>query len=77
MSQETLKDLFDQLQLYLTKDLLKRIKKGEATAAELNVARQLLKDNHVDVPKTDPHLAALAAAASHVDEDDIHAGPLH
>lgn len=77
MSQETLKDLFDQLQLHLTKDLLSRIKKGEATAAELNVARQLLRDNHVDVPKTDPHLAALAAAASHVDEDDIHAGPLH
>lgn len=73
-----LADLFDQLHLHLTKDLLKRIKSGEATAAELNVARQMLKDNHIDSSaKTDPHLAALAAAASHVDEDDVAGGIPH
>lgn len=74
---DSLEALFDQLQLHLTTDLLKRIKRGEATAAELNVARQLLKDNHIDAPKTDPHLAALAAAAAHNDEDDINASPYH
>jgi hypothetical protein len=77
MSELTLAQLLDQLQLHLAKDLLKRIQDGTASASELNVARQLLKDNHVDVPKTDPHLAALAAAASHVDEDDIAGGLTH
>lgn len=76
-----LASLFDQLQLVLTKDLLRRIQSGEATASELNVARQLLKDNHIDAPKTDPHLAALAAAAAaskpHLDDDDVYSGLTH
>lgn len=79
MSEPTLAFLFDELHKHLTKDLLRRIKSGEATAAELNVARQMLKDNHIDSSaKTDPHLAALAAAAAHMDEDDIQGGyPSH
>ena len=32
----------------LVNDLLTKIRSGEATAAELNVARQLLKDNGVE-----------------------------
>jgi hypothetical protein len=69
--------LFDELQFDLTKDLIRRVKAGTATASELNVARQLLKDNHVDAPKTDPHLAALAALASHSDDDDVFGGKPH
>lgn len=41
---EKLGSLFD----LVIDDLLKKIKAGEATAAELNVARQLLKDNNID-----------------------------
>lgn len=33
----------------LTESLLQRIKSGEATAADLNVARAFLKDNGIDV----------------------------
>lgn len=74
-SDKSLAALFDELHKHLTADLLKRIKSGEATAAELNVARQMLKDNHIDSSaKTDPHLAALAAAAAHMDEDDVRGG---
>ena len=74
-----LNSLFDALHLELTKDLVRRIRSGEATAAELNVARQMLKDNGVDsTAKHDPHLAALAAAAAHVDPEDMASGyPSH
>lgn len=75
MSKAALADLFDSLHLELTRDLLRRIKSGEATASELNVARQMLKDNGIDAfPKNDPHLAALAAAATHIDEEDVASG---
>lgn len=40
----TLKTLHSQL----AETLLAKIKSGEATAADLNVARQLLKDNGID-----------------------------
>jgi soluble P-type ATPase len=36
------------LHALLVEDLLKKIRGGEATAAELNVARQLLKDNGIE-----------------------------
>ncbi len=44
-----LKTLHEKLHAALVKDLLKRIKDGTATAADLGVARQLLKDNGIDV----------------------------
>jgi hypothetical protein len=41
--------------------LLNRIKAGEATAADLNVARQLLKDNGINaIPTKDNGLGQLA-----------------
>ena len=40
--------LFSALHKALADDLLKRIQSGEATAADLNVARAFLKDNGVD-----------------------------
>ena len=47
----------------LAKDLTRRIKDGEATAADLSVARQFLKDNNIDsIAKPDNPLGNLAAA---------------
>ena len=39
--------IMEMLHKELTEDLLSRVKSGAATAAELNVARQLLKDNGI------------------------------
>ena len=48
MSDEVLKEMHSEL----AKQLLARIKSGEATASDFNVARQFLKDNNVDaIPK--------------------------
>lgn len=44
-----LDDLFADLHDVLVKELLERIKTGEATTADLNAARQLLRDNGIDV----------------------------
>lgn len=45
---ETLSTLHEQL----AQTLLDKVRSGEATAAELNVARQFLKDNNIDnIPK--------------------------
>lgn len=40
-------DKFEALHEALTEQLLARIRSGEATAADLNVARQWLNDNNV------------------------------
>jgi hypothetical protein len=68
-------ELLGELHLLLGEDLVKLIRNGSATSADRSVARQFLKDHNIDVPRTDPHLAALAAAASFHDEDD--APPRH
>lgn len=41
-------EIFKQLHNELGKALLDRIMSGEATPADLNVARQFLKDNGID-----------------------------
>lgn len=45
MSEQTL----DSLHTELAKELLRRVKSGEATASELSVAAKFLKDNDVIV----------------------------
>lgn len=46
--------LLGELHNVLTTQLLDRIKAGEATAADMAVARGLLKDNHITcIPKDD------------------------
>lgn len=42
-----LNDVLAELQIELARKLLERVKTGAATAADLNVARQLLKDNDI------------------------------
>jgi len=44
----------------MLKELLRKIQAGEATAADLNVARQYLKDaNYTGVPETNPQIQRL------------------
>lgn len=71
MSQSRIEELLGELHLLLGEDLVRLIRNGAATSADRSVARQFLKDHNIDVPKTDPHLAALAAAAAHHDDDDV------
>jgi hypothetical protein len=53
--------LFEDMHLKLGQKLLARIESGEATAAELNVARQFLKDNGIEgLPKKDNPLGRLS-----------------
>lgn len=56
-----LKGLLQELHKQTIKTLLDRVKSGEAKAADLAVARQLLKDNGIDsTPEKDPDLGSLA-----------------
>jgi hypothetical protein len=43
-----MKETFASLHEALANDLLRRIQDGSATAADLSVARQFLKDNGID-----------------------------
>jgi hypothetical protein len=66
-----LDNLHAQLALALPKALLARIAAGEATAADLNVARQYLKDNGVQsTPSANPHMPELALKLGDVVLDD-------
>ena len=46
---EDIKKVFENLHESLVASLLNKVQSGEATAAELNVARQMLKDNGIDM----------------------------
>lgn len=41
-------DILESLHGKLAEDLIRRIQNGEATASDLNVARQFLKDNGIE-----------------------------
>lgn len=57
---DPVKDLQSKLHLRLAEDLLRRVESGEASAAELNVARQFLKDNGIDsTPEANPAMRDL------------------
>jgi len=68
------KEALEALHGALAKSLAEKIKNGEATAADLSVARQFLKDNGIDaVPRSPSPLADLANAlpfAGERDEDE-------
>jgi hypothetical protein len=42
------KQILEQIHTALCQELLRKIQDGSATATELNVARQMLKDNGID-----------------------------
>lgn len=63
--------ILEELQLATVTDLLRKIRSGEATAAELGVARNLLRDNNMQVKPTGKSpLEALGHALPAFDEDD-------
>lgn len=67
-----MKDLQNKLHQVLTEELLARVESGNATSAELNVARQFLKDNGIDgtIEQSNP-LANLAKVLPFVDEKEV------
>ena len=57
--------LMNELHGALAQELLDRVKSGEATASDLSVVRQFLKDNGVDsIPKKGSALDQLSNAAN-------------
>lgn len=55
-----MKDQLDRLHNVLTQELLTRITSGDASAGDLNVARQFLRDNHIEaLPVADSPLKNL------------------
>lgn len=66
-----LKDVLGQIQITLAEEILRRIKDGSATAADLQVARGLLRDNNIQaIPEANPGLMRLAESLPFEDEDD-------
>ena len=54
-------DILEELSVKLAEDLLGRIESGEATPADLSVARALLKDNNIIVNVESDHPATKLA----------------
>jgi len=66
-----LQSLYKLMQSELAKELLRKITSGEASAADLNVARQLLKDNNIDaVPKAGDPLHNLVHTLPFTGDDE-------
>jgi hypothetical protein len=71
MAKDAVKRELEKLHVELTKQLLARVKNGSATAADLSVARQFLKDNNIDaVPEEGSPLADLARGVPFQDTDE-------
>lgn len=69
--------LLRSLHAVLTEELLARIKSGEATASDLSVARQFLKDNGIDsVPKKGSPLDQLAGSLPFTENEEEEAASL-
>lgn len=67
----TLEKTLSELHEKLANTLLQKVKSGEVTAAELNVARQFLKDNNVDaIPKEGSPLQQLTDSLPFTGDED-------
>jgi hypothetical protein len=65
--------IYEAMQEALAQGLLDRIRSGEATAADMNVARQLLKDNNItSVPKPGDPIANLVHTLPFTGDEDNH-----
>lgn len=72
---DDLTKLLEDLQEETIRSLLQKVKSGEATASDLNVARQMLKDNNISsIPKAGSPLNNLASELPFTgdDEDSVH-----
>tara|TARA_B100001123_G_C15219139_1_gene990495 strand:- start:1191 stop:1433 length:243 start_codon:yes stop_codon:yes gene_type:complete len=70
MSEEPAKKLYD-LQDLLIDEFTARIKSGEATAADLSAARQLLKDNSISAVLADTNPLAELVKVLPFDEEGV------
>jgi hypothetical protein len=67
----THKELLESLHAELTKVLLDRVRDPEAKSADLNVARQFLKDNNIDaLPAEGSPLSDLVRTLPNFSDDD-------
>ena len=70
-----LNQVLEELHEEMARDLLRRVKTGEATPAELNTARQFLKDNGIEaIPTPDNPLGELTNRLPEFDpqHDEFH-----
>ncbi|MCB9178968.1 MAG: hypothetical protein H6590_06060 [Flavobacteriales bacterium] len=70
---QTIAEIGAALHLELARKLLQKVRDGEATASDLNVARQFLKDNGIDAARSaNPGLKKLADVLPFdADEEDL------
>ena len=71
---DPIKETLEALHKALAEQLLARVKSGEATAADLGVARQFLKDNNIEAliePGNPLHDLARAVPFKAPDEGDF------
>lgn len=72
MSKSAKKEALEMLHAALATSLAEKIRKGEVTAADLNVARQFLKDNHIEAsPEPGSPLDDLRKDLPFADPDSI------
>ena len=71
-----LEDLLVELQCATVGELLKRVKDGSASAQELNVARQMLKDNDITLGMLDQE-SPLTALLNDMPDFDPEEAPYH
>lgn len=70
MSKKNLNDTLGDIQIELAGLVLKRIKDGTATAADLQVARGLLRDNSItSMPSANPNLLRLSESLPFNEEE--------
>ena len=68
-------EILEALHKELTDALLRKVRSGEATAADLAVARQFLKDNNIDaIPNEGNGLGKLASELPFQDDEPEAAG---
>jgi hypothetical protein len=66
-------EVLEKLSVNLAEELLNRISSGEAAPADLNVARQLLKDNNITVvPQTEHPAQKLALVLPFEEKQQAH-----
>jgi hypothetical protein len=67
------KENLEHLMDILIDALVEKVKSGEATAADLQAARQLLKDNNIDINKQKPPagIKALQSLLPEMDPDEL------
>jgi hypothetical protein len=68
-------DPFQGLHEALIEELLGRVKSGEATPSDLNVARQMLKDNGIISAPNNKPIIRLADRIPAFDEDTVPSRP--